>query len=141
MSDPFTMAIGGMAAIGGGLQAKGMLDQGAAEKAASEYNALISEEKGRQQEALIRRESRRHRGRMRAAIAKSGVTTEGSPLIALAESAANAEFDALNARVSAQAEARLSRKAGRTAQKQAKLGALGSVLQTGAQVGGMMRGP
>lgn len=116
--------------LGGGLQVAGYLEQGAGAQAAAEFNSAIAERKGRQQELSIRKEGRRYRGRMRAAIAKSGITLSGSAMDAIAESAVNAEMDALNARNSADLEARLSRMQGKSQRRQANLMAGAKAINT-----------
>jgi hypothetical protein len=72
----------------------------------------------------------RQQSTTRTAIAKSGVTASGTPLNVLAESAANAEIDALNARYEAFNEAASLRRGGKEAQKTSYVRA-GSRLLTG----------
>ena len=111
-----------------GIMAVGQIQQGRAEKKAADFNALVSEERGKQQERLIRRNTKRQLGKIRASVAKSGVRMEGSPLEVLAESAANAEVDALNARYNARIQAQVQRDTGKVRERQARYKAGASLL-------------
>ncbi len=77
---------------------------------AAEYNANLAKMEASAEEARRRRESGKVMGKMRAGRAKSGVTTEGTPLMVLAESAEMAELDALNARWSGETQSDLYRR-------------------------------
>lgn len=91
--------LGTIATVGGLVMgARGSQVQGQATQAAASYNIAQTQELARVEEARQRRDAERQMGRMRAGIAKSGATSEGTPLMVLAESAANAEIDALNTR-------------------------------------------
>lgn len=133
-----------MAAMAGGsiLGAMGTLAQGKAAEQEAKFNAQMAEVEGRQREASVRRRGRRQMGSIRAAIGKSGVTSEGSPMEVLAESAAAIEMDAVNARLNAQMTADTLRARGKAARKASKIGAAAQLLQgaastagTGAQLG------
>lgn len=94
-----------LAAVGSTLGVIGAIRQGNTEKAAGDFNAQLAEENAAQAQSQAQEEERRHRisskktiGDIRASIGASGVTLEGSPEDILAESAANAELDALNIR-------------------------------------------
>lgn len=137
MADPFTILAVGSALLGGAQGASAPRQQGRATQQAAEFNAKLAEVRGAQQEGLLRRRSRRRQGAIRTAIAKSGVTLEGSPLQAMADSAAEAEIDALNARFDAMANARLFRMQGQQARRQARQPSASSLLSTGAQIFGM----
>jgi len=107
----------GLAILGGLLGAAGDLKEGAAARSAAEGNARRTIFDAYSAEELFRRRVDRQQSTTRTAIAKSGVTASGTPLNVLAESAANAEIDALNARYEAFNEAASLRRSGREAQK------------------------
>ena len=132
MGDPVTTTlIAGSQLLGGAMKAKGSRSAGRAAQQAAEFNADIIEQQGLQKEGLLRRRSRRQLGRMRTAIAKSGVQLEGSPLEALAASAAESEIDVLNARFDSQTAAKLERMGGASARKSANRAATAELLNTG----------
>lgn len=83
--------------VGTGMAIGGALQAGQAQAGAATYNAETAKIEAAAEESRRRVESRRVQGSLRASIAKSGATSEGTPLMVLAESAANAEIDALNA--------------------------------------------
>lgn len=104
----------GATLVGSFMQAKGAKEQGEgqiqqvqAETEAAQYNAVITRQEASAEEARRRRESQRQLGSIRAGRAKSGVTMEGTPLLALEESAELAEIDALSAGWAGEASARL----------------------------------
>lgn len=89
------MGIGALASAGGAIQ------KGIAESDAGEYNAKIAEQNAQQAEIQAAEDERVHRviarkqiGQMQASYSASGITSEGSPMEVLQESAANAEMDA-----------------------------------------------
>jgi hypothetical protein len=123
----------GLAAIGTGLSALGSIRQGQAASAAANYNAQIAERSAVQKEQIQRTAAQRQIGAIRAGIAKSGARTEGTPLMVLAESAANAEIDALNTRYSGQMEASLSRSRGRNDRRAAYWNAGTSLLTSASR--------
>lgn len=132
----------GTSLLGTAMSMAGQLQQGKAADAAAQYNAAVTEAEGLQRSKLIRKRGRRSLGSMRTAIAKAGVTTEGSPMEAIAESAANIEIDALNAVYSSQSEAAMTRLEGRQARKASRIGAAATLLsgasnaaQTGYNLG------
>ena len=98
-----------MGQLGTGLSVMGSIGQGMAAARAAEYNAALALEQGKAKEAALRRQGKDVLGKMRAGIAKSGVTTEGTPLLVLAESAELSELDALTARWNAETSADLYR--------------------------------
>jgi hypothetical protein len=142
------MSVGIAASLAGGaLSAFGSLYQGKAEAAAQEFNARVSENNAKMAEAQAAEEERRVRvggakaiGDMRANFGASGVvTSEGSALDVLEESAMNVELDALSVRYQGHAqalalknEAFMARRAGKQAKLMGKLGAASSVLGAGA---------
>lgn len=135
MANPFLIALMGAQLLGGGMQARGQLENAKADAEAASFNAAVTEVQGAQKEMLIRRRAKSYRGTMRTAVAKAGVRLEGSPLEAIAASAAAAEMDALNTRFEAQASAKLDRMRGSTAIKQGKIGAASTMLSTIGSVG------
>jgi len=102
-----SLIIGAISAAGTAAQFQGSRQQaaaaresGRAQQQANEFNAQVArqtaleqERKAIQQSRIFRRETGRIAGRNRALIGKSGVTREGSPLLALEENAAAAELD------------------------------------------------
>jgi hypothetical protein len=103
--DPVTLAIvaGGAALI----SAAGAMAQAKQQSDMAKYNARVAEAQGvalKQQAAFEEDKQRAATSRLlsaqQAATGKSGVTFEGSPLLAAATSAANAELDALAIRYS-----------------------------------------
>jgi hypothetical protein len=106
-----------LATVGTGLGIAGALKAGQATSDAADYNAQTSMIEAQAEETRRRAQAKQQMGALRASIAKSGATSEGTPLLAITESAANAEIDALNAQWSGsrQAQAMLMRgKAART---------------------------
>lgn len=134
--EPFFAALGSYAptalAVGGTLaQAGAARAQGKAEAAAAEFNARSAEQEASSRENLTRQESMRRMGAIRSQIGKSGATSAGTPLLVLAESAANAEIDALNAQYTGQRQAALYRAGGANAKAQGRAMA-GTTLLSGA---------
>jgi hypothetical protein len=119
-----------LATVGSGLGAMGAIRAGQASQAAATYNAQSAMMEGAAKEAAQRQQASQRMGSIRAGIAKSGATTEGTPLMVLAESAANAEIDALNTRFSAGREANLYSMRGRQDRRAAYWNA-GTSLLTG----------
>lgn len=115
-------------AAGSALSAIGALQQGKAAQAAANYNAQSAEMEAQSREAAQRAQATRQLGATRAAIGKSGATSEGTPLMVLAESAANAEIDALNTRLTGQRQANLYRARGANARTQGYISAGASLL-------------
>jgi hypothetical protein len=113
--------IGSALAVGGTLAQMGAIrQQGKAEAAAGEFNARSAEQEASSRASLVRDQSARQIGATRAQIGKSGATTAGTPLLVLAESAANAEIDALNATYTGQRQAALYRSGGANARSQSR---------------------
>jgi hypothetical protein len=113
------------------LTAAAAIRQGQAAKAAANFNAQMAEKVSGQKESLQRTLSQQRMGAIRAGIAKSGARTEGTPLMVLAESAANAEIDALNTRYTGQMESSMYRARGANDRRAAYWNA-GTSLLTGA---------
>lgn len=105
-----------LATVGTGLAIGGALKSGQSESQAAEYNAQTAVAEAQIEENRRRTEASRAMGALRAGISKSGVTMEGTPLMVLAESAANAEIDALNAQWTGQRQAQSQLMRGSAAQ-------------------------
>lgn len=94
--DPLTaLTIAGAVVSAGGAIAQGQQQQAAAENAAawSTYNAQRETEEARVNASEARRTGQMRQGAARAAVAGSGVTMEGTPLDAVAQSAEDVELD------------------------------------------------
>lgn len=127
-----TFAIGqALSTVGTAFSVMGALQAGRAGQQAAAYNMESAQMEGAAREAAQRRESSRQLGSIRAGIAKSGARMEGTPLMVLAESAANAEIDALNTRFSTGRQVELERMRGAEARRAAYWGA-GTSLLAGA---------
>lgn len=116
--------------IGTGMGVLGAVRAGQAASMAGQYNAETARMEGAAKEAAQRQQAGRQLGAIRAGISKSGATMEGTPLMVLAESAANAEIDALNTRFSTGREATLSTLRGQEGRRAAYWSA-GTSLLTG----------
>lgn len=92
----------------------GSTQQARATEAAAKYNARAAQLEAASKEELQRKNFQRQSGNMRASIGKSGATSAGTPLMVLAESAAEAELDAINTRISGQQQAGIYRTTGRS---------------------------
>lgn len=129
------------------LQALGAISQGAAAKSAASYNAQLAEREAATardtaayEEQKSRDQARKVLGAQRSAFSKAGVTLEGTPLEVLAETAAEAEADALMIRRAGSiaearslAEAAQQRMAGRAAMTKGIMSAGGRLLGGGAK--------
>lgn len=116
------------------MQAGAMRAQGKAEGAAAEFNARSAEQEANARKNLIRQEAARRMGTISSQIGKSGATGAGTPLLVLAESAANAEIDALNAQYTGQRQAALYRAGGANARSQARTMAGASLLSSMSKI-------
>jgi hypothetical protein len=112
------------------MQVGGALSAGRAAQGAANYNAQSAMIETQSRENAQRAQAARQLGATRAAIGKSGATSEGTPLLVLAESAANAEIDALNTRQTGQRQASLYRAQGANARKTGYIQAGTSLLQS-----------
>lgn len=126
------------------------LSQAQQQKSAAKYNEKLAENQavGARQEAAAaadrqQRQSAKTIGTMQASYAASGVSTEGSPLEVLEESARNAELDRLtilwNGEGRAQGyqnTAELERSRGKNAMASGYLSAAGSAMKGYAMFGG-----
>ena len=121
----------GLGLLGTGLGVMGAMQTGQAGQQAAAFNMQTAQMEGAAKEAAQRRQASRQLGSIRAGIAKSGARMEGTPLMVLAESAANAELDALNTRFSTGRQMELERMRGTQARRAAYWSA-GTSLLTGA---------
>lgn len=119
-----------LAAAGTVVSAYSAIEQGKVAQKAADYNAQSTILEGQSREAAQRAESSRRLGTIRANIGKSGATSAGTPLMVLAESAANAEIDALNTQYTANRQADVYRAGGANARKQGNIMAGTSLLQS-----------
>lgn len=143
-------AIGAVVA-GGALQAKGIMDDAKAQKEASDYNATLDRqnaelavEQARNNEIKQRQYSSKVLGQARANYGASGITMEGSAMDVMAESAANAEMDALTIRhegylksAAYKASAGLEEYRGRQAVASGRTKAFAALLGTAGKAAGM----
>ena len=106
----------------------GALQSGRADKNAANYNAQAAQQDAASKEAAQRVNAQRQLGSVRANIGKSGATTAGTPLMVLAESASNAEIDALNTRRTGIVESNIYTARGRNASTAGNLRAGASLL-------------
>lgn len=94
-----------MMIAGAGMSLIGTLNSSNADEAAARYNresnlwaAAETDRQTASQEAMFRKQTKKFMGDQRTAYGAAGVTTEGSPLEVMAETAAQAEYDALQLR-------------------------------------------
>jgi regulator of protease activity HflC (stomatin/prohibitin superfamily) len=118
-------------AAGTVMSAAGQQQSAAAEAQAARYNSAITQAEAQAEEERIRRETQQQIGQTRASIAKSGVTYEGTPLLVLGETAANAEIDILNTQWSADTASKLYGMRASSATQAGNIGA-GTSLLSGA---------
>jgi hypothetical protein len=123
-----------LSSLGTAMSAAGALSQGKAAQSSANYNAQYALIESQSRETAQRAQAARQLGTMRAAIGKSGATSEGTPLLVLAESAANAEIDALNTRYTGQRQANLYRAQGANARSQGYLTAGTSLLTAASKI-------
>lgn len=130
MGPEFAAAFQVLSAVGSVVSAAGALKSGASARAAGDYNAKVQENQAiaARQQAEI--EAARHEKRIallssgqRSAYAGAGVTSEGSPILVMADTAAEGEYDAQLIRYGGEvkavqhyAQAALDRQQGRAAQ-------------------------
>lgn len=127
--------IGLAANIGGtALSAGGQLAAGNAAKATADFNAKKAIEEAQIQEQQQRTADMRTISSGRARVGSSGVEMSGSPLDVLAESARQAELNALIIRRGGQLDAQSQEIAGANAQSASRIGAAGTLLTGGASI-------
>lgn len=124
-----------IAAIGGGISTVGQIVSGNAADNAAKANASAATESAAISEAQQRQQDLRTIASGKAIIGASGVTASGSPLDVLAESARQAEINALNIRRSGQLQANADLIAGANAKRASRIAAAGTILTTGYGVG------
>lgn len=122
-----------LATAGSAMGVMGTLSAGKAAQGAANYNAQSALIEAQSRETAQRASAARQIGATRAAIGKSGATSEGTPLLVLAESAANAEIDALNTRYTGERQATLYRTQGVNARRQSYVQAGTSLLQSASK--------
>ena len=141
MFDPFTIGLI-LTGVGTAIEAFSSIDEGESKNKAAQMNAdmalqnaQFSRQQAAEEERKFRLVARKHMGSMRAGLAASGLTTEGSALEVLEESAATAELDALTIRHSGEMraagygmEADRQRRLGSMAEENGYMGAGVSVL-------------
>lgn len=121
--------LGTAAAIGGTFsQAAAARAEGQANANAANFNAQQSALEAQSRESAQRAEGQRRLATIRSQIGKSGATSAGTPLLVLAESAANAEIDALNTRFTSQREQGVYRASASNALRQGRAQAGASLL-------------
>ena len=123
---------------GTALSAIGSIQSGNAQARAAEYNAQAAQNQAAAQEAQQRRQAARVMASGRANAAASGIEMDGSPLEVMADSAANAELDALTIRYGGQVRADQERMRGSMARQAGYMGAASSLLMG---MGQASRGP
>ena len=116
--------------LGTVVSAFGAMQQGKAEQNAANYNAAAARADAASKEAAQRTQAQRQLSGIRANVAKSGATMAGTPLMVLAESAANAEIDALNTRYAGERESALYSARGKNARTAGYLRAGTSLLSS-----------
>ncbi len=134
---PPAVAIG-LLAVGTAIQAVGQVQAGRAAAKAGEMNAAAIKEEADVREEQQRFMDQRTMASARAMIGTSGVTSAGSPLLVLAESARRAEMNALNIRRGGQLQAEEALYTGRQARKAGYIGAGGTLLTGGAKLGELL---
>ena len=102
------MAVGaaiGLGVAGGLLGAAGSISAGNAASAAASQNAALAKLEARENERRSRRDTSALIGRSRAVAAAQGTTLEGSPMMIIEDTAAEAELEALHIRKGGSARA------------------------------------
>ncbi len=136
---------------GTAVQALGAIQQGNAAKKAADYNAgqleqgaALERQQANEREEAQRRQARQVLGSQRAAFAQSGGGMGGSAADVMAQSATNAELDALTLRYEGdlkargmEAQASSERYAGAVAKRNSRMQAVGSILSGAAMYGSM----
>lgn len=118
-------------------EAFGAAKAGEAEYEAAKYNAENAQLEATARSNVQRLQAKSQIGSIRAGIAKSGATSEGTPIMVLSESAANAEIDAMNTLFSGSREATLQMMQGKAARTAGYIRA-GTSLLKGAEQAGYM---
>ena len=124
------MAWAGLAlsALGTVASASAQQQQAAAQAKAANFNAAIVQQEAQSEKEKIYRESQVKLGKIQAARAKGGVSNEGTPLLVMAESQANAEADAYQIQYAANIEHSLYKSQASSAVTAGRTGAGASLL-------------
>lgn len=133
----------GISMYGSIQQGKAAEEAGRAQKNINEQNAMQIEKQGKDEEKLLRQNSRKQLGDMRTDYGASGVTLEGSPLDWMVDSAMAAERDALNIRYTTQDRATSMRMGGQYALQEGeskKKAYTWQAIGTGVSAAGSMAG-
>lgn len=109
----------------------GQLSAGNAAKSTADFNAQKTIEEATIQESQQRQQDLRTLSRAKAVVGSSGVEMSGSPLDVLAESARQAELNALIIRRGGALDAQSQEIAGTNAQKSSRINAVGTLLTGG----------
>lgn len=139
-----------LAVTGAAVSAKGEIDAGKASKKAAFKNAAQQEQDAiaRTAEAISqsresRAQGRRITGSQKSQYLKGGVLLEGTPLMVMAEAAADIELESMEIERQGIMEAQvlkrgadMSRFKGKQAAKAGRFGAIGTILQSGADIAG-----
>lgn len=125
-----SVSVGTALAVGGtAFSVMGALQSGANAQKVGEYNATVAQQKAQADEATQRRRTNALLSTARANVGASGIELSGSPLDVIANSAAEAELDALNIRYGGQITAQRERLQGSVARSQSYTAAASSLLQ------------
>ena len=135
----FAAAIPYIAAGAGTLMSmKGQQQAGEAQKEGNEYNARITETEGAYAEEQARLKLKRLLGTQRALYAKAGVDiTSGSPLLVMADTAAEGEKERMYTEYGYKSRAKQLRLYGEQAEKAGQIGATSSFLSGLGKIGTM----
>jgi hypothetical protein len=137
---PVVSAMGGWGTVAAvaaaGVTAYSAVQTGKANQAAANFNAESAQQEAEAKARLTREESQRRLGTIRANLGKSGATSAGTPLMVLAESAANGEIDAMNAQYTGDRQVALYRASGTNARRQGNMQAGTSLLSAAGRIYG-----
>jgi hypothetical protein len=137
---PLVAGMGGWGTVAAvaaaGVTAYSAVQAGKSRQAADNFNAESAQQEAKAKSDLIRKESDRRIGTIRANLGKSGATSAGTPLMVLAESAANGEIDAMNAQYTGDRQAALYRASGANSRRQGNLQAGTSLLSAYGNING-----
>jgi hypothetical protein len=153
MCDPIT-AIAVTTAVAGGIQAYGQYQAGKDQQRIENMNARLLDEQALDAQRRGDIEEQEHRNKVRAMLgaqraafgANNVVSNSGSPLALQLDTTRFGELDALTIRNNAareaygyRSEAKIGRARGKAAKKSGTMGALGTVLGSGAQAYGIWK--
>lgn len=147
------LVVAGATVLSGAMSAKASIDQGRYQRGVAEYNAAVDRNRAIEiknkaivQETEERQKAQQMSSRQRVIAASRGVEVGfGSPLSLIEDTERIGEINALRIRKGAQQQATaletqadLTESAGQQAQTQSRLGALSTVIGTGASVAGQL---